>query len=449
MRKSIPIRDDGTVLVPKDLVDQVFGRAREAVVHVRSGCLVLSPIYVDMESGQLPQILEEYHRFESLETVLQRHFQRADAQEVQFEGDLSVLSLNDVFLFLSASRKNGVLVVQQAERGRWGFFLQNGNLVFATGDDARACLAAYLLKRQFVTEQDLVSGLREHAEKQDRLKSLFEVSGLTLEEFREQWTRCIEEKIFSAFTLGKGRFSFLNGEVKSPFVLTLPLSTTNYVMEATRRIDEMARIQDRLPPEETLLTAAEDVTASTALSFEEEQVLGQVTGTRTLREVVLRAKVGEVEGKKAVASLIAAGLVRVAKPAAAAPPPPAPSAPSVPEEERRALLARLESYNDVFSTIYQALSMEVGGKVEVILGAFFKGLEPDGSLLYGLTLTPEGGLPDAAILQRLSALKEGREAALVKDLNELLYFELFAVKNSLGPEMESGIVEMAKTLLHG
>lgn len=448
MRKSIPIRDDGSVLIPKDLVDQVFGRAKEAVVHVRSGCLVLSPIYVDMESGQLPQVLEEYHRFEALQTVLQRHFTRADAQEVQFEGDLSVLSLNDVFLFLSASRKNGVLLLQQAEQGRWGFFLQNGNLVFATGDDPRACLAAYLLKRQFVTEQDLVSGLREHAQNQDRLKALFEVSGLTLDEFRQQWIRCIEEKIFAAFTLGKGRFSFLNGEVTSPFVLTLPLSTTNYVMEATRRIDEMARIQDRLPPEEAFLEAAEDVTASTALSFEEEQVLGQVTGRRTLREVILRAKVGEVEGKKAVASLIAAGLVRVAKAAAPAPVP-APAAAALPEEERKALLARLGSYNDVFSTIYQALSMEVGGKVEVILGAFFKGLEPGGSLLYGLALTPEGGLPDDVVLQRVAELTEGREAALVKDLNELLYFELFAVKNSLGPEMESGIVEMARTLLHG
>lgn len=449
LRKSLPIQEDGSVTIPRDLVEQVFGKAREAVVHVRTGCLVLSPIYIDIESGQLPQVLASYHRFEALGTVLEKHFDRSDAQAVQFEGDLSVLSLNDVFLFLSASRKTGSLVLQQ-EDAQWGFFFQNGNLVYAAGNDPRVGLAAHLLKRQFLTEQDLVEGLRGMQESNDTLKALFEVSGLTLEEFREQWVRCVEEVVFFAFTLLKGRFRFLNGEVRSPFVLSLPMSTTNYVMEATRRIDESARLQDRLPPPDTVLEMAEDVTASTALSMEEEQVLSQVNGLRTLRDVILGAKVGDMEGQKAVASLVAAGLVRAAKAASPAPvaPPPA-GTPDLPAADRKALLARLESYNGVFSTIYQALSMEVGGKVEVILGAFFKGLEPGSSLLYGLAFNPEGALPEEPILQKLATLREDREETLVRDLNELLYFELFAVKNSLGADMESGIVEMAKTLLHG
>jgi len=45
--------------------------------------------------------------------------------------------------------------------------------------------------------------------------------------------------------------------------------------------------------------------------------------------------------------------------------------------------------------------------------------------------------------------KEKRQEILIRDLNELLYFQLFAVKNSLGPELEEGIVQMAKTLLSG
>jgi hypothetical protein len=445
LRKSIPIQKDGSILIPRDLVEEVFGKAREAVVHIRSECLVLSPIYVDIESGQLPQTLAEYHRFEALDAILDKYFTRTDAETVQFEGDLSVLSLNDVFLFLSASRKSGVLVLQ--DEGQLGFFFQNGNLVYAGGDDPRICLAAHLLKRQFVTEQDLVAGMRTVQQTADSLKALFEVSGLTLEEFREQWVRAVEEIIYSAFTMSKGRFRFQNGEVRSPFILSLPMSTTSYVMEATRRIDEWARIQDRLPAPESVLELAEEVTASTSLSFEEEQVLGQVTGGRTLQEVVAGAKVGEMEGKKAVASLIAAGMVRTARVESAAKTPS--KAAVLPEAEREALLTRVENYNNVFSTIYQALAMEVGGKVEVILNAFFKGLEPGASILSGLGFTPDGALPTEPLLQNLAAVPEDREEVLVKDLNELLYFELFAVKNSLGTEMETGIVSMAKMLLHG
>lgn len=415
------------------------------MVHIRSGCLILSPVYIDIESGQLPKILAQFHRFESLDTVLEGHFKRSDSQAVQFEGDLSVLSLNDVFLFLSASKKSGALLVQ--DKARWGFFFQNGNMVFAASDEPRASLAAFLLKRQFLTEQDLVQATHALARTDDALKTLFETSGLTLEEFREQWAGCVEDSIFYVFTLGRGHFSFINGEVLSPFLMTLPMSTTNYVMEATRRIDEWARIQDRVPPAEAVLDLAEDVTASTALTFEEEQVLSQINGMRTLQEVLVRAKVGEMEGKKAVASLVAAGMVRAARTPESEGGTMAPLAAVLPPEERAALSGRIESYNSVFSTIYQALSVEVGNKVEVILGAFFKGLEPNASLLSGLGFSREGILPEDVLLSRLAAIPGGRDEALVQDLNELLYFQLFAVKNSLGPEMEAGIVEMAKTLL--
>lgn len=446
MGKSISIRPDGSILVPKELVEEVFGKAREAVVHLRTGYLVLSPIYVDMESGQVPQLLEQYHQFQNLETTLGRYFQNAAAETVQFEGDLSVLALSDVFLFLSASKKSGVLILQ--EKMKWGFFLQNGNLVYAASEDPKTGLAAYLLRRQFLTEQDLLEGSRFLEEQEDTLKVLLQLTGLTNEALHDQWVRCIEEMVFQVFSLGKGRFSFINGELMAPLVLSLPMTTTNYVMEATRRLDEWARIQDKIPEETAVLTLAEDVTASTKLSLEEEQVLAQITGARTLAEVVNRAKVGELEGKKAVASLIAAGLVRVTKPAAPVSAPAAAPPPRLEEEEKALLLARLDNYNAVFSAIYQALSMEAGTKVEVILGAFFKGLEPGVSVLSGLGFTPEGILPPDRILEKLAQVPEERFDVLVRDLNELLYFQLFAVKNTLGPEMEAGIVEMAKSLLH-
>jgi hypothetical protein len=449
VRKAIPIQGDGSIVVPRELVEEVFGKAREAVVHLRSGCLVLSPIYVDIESGQVPHLLDRFHQFESLSTVQEEHFRKAEPERtgVQFEGDLSVLALSDVFLFLSASKKSGLLLVQE-EAQRWGFFFQNGNLVFAAGDDPKSGLAAYLLQRQFLTEQDLIQGANLLDDKRETLKVLLEISGLGLEEFREQWIRCVEALIFRVFGLARGRFGFQNGEVQSPFVLNLPMSTTNYVMEATRRLDEWARVQDRVPPLEAVLETPEDVTASTSITFEEEQVLSQITGTRTLQEVLLRSKVGEMEGKKAVASLIAAGLVRVVRGGAAPVRPEAASA-ALSSKERALLVRRLESYNSVFSAIFQALSIEVGRKVDVILGAFFKGLEAGSSLLAGLSLTEEGVLAEEPLMSRLAALPEERESALVRELNELLYFQLFAVKNTLGPDMEAGIVEMAKTLLQG
>lgn len=444
MRKSIPIQGDGSVIIPREMVSEVFGKAREAVVHIRTGCLVLSPIYVDMESGTLPDTLARFHDPLGLGVIFQGAFERGTRDAIQFEGDLAVLSLADVFLFLSASRKSGALVVK--EDREWGFFFQNGNLVYAICDEPRMGFAAYLLKRQFLTEQDLVEALQPLDKTGDAQRALFDRSGMSQDEFKEQWVRSVEETIFQVFTLGKGRFTFQNGVLKAPFVLSLPMTTTNYVMEATRRLDEWARIHDRVPPMEAVLEVAEDITASTRLTFEEEQVLGATTGTRTLQEILLKARVGEMEGKKAAASLLAAGLLRVHKPAAK-PEEDTPAAPPFPPGEREPLERRIATYNGVFTSIYQALSVEVGNKAEVILGAYFKGLEPNASLLSGLGLDAEGIIPPDALLARLSAVADDREARLVAELNEVLYFQLFAVKNTLGAEMEAGILEMAKTLL--
>ncbi len=444
MRKAIAVRPDGSIVLPRELAEEVFGKAHEVVVHVRSGCVVLSPVYVDMESGSLPETLASFHAGESLGSVMRTHFNRSDAQSVQFEGDLSVLSLSDVFLFLSASRKTGVLFLEGETR--WGFFFDNGTLVYAAADDPRSGLAAYLLRKQFVTEQDLIQHLRRIEDGADPLTVLCDASGLSDKEFGDQRIRLVENAVFQVFTFDSGRFSFENGAVAEPFRLALPMTTTNYVMEATRRVDEWARLKDRVPDPGTVLEVAEEVTASTRLSHEEEQVLAQVSGNRTMEEVILRAKVGEMEGKKAVVSLIAAGLLWPVR--TASEDMPAAPAPMLEAAEERSLKARLERYNSVFSTIYQALSVEVGGKVGVILGAFFKGIEPGASILEGLDFTPEGVLPEKPLLERLARLSGDREASLVRDLNELLYFQLFAVKNSLGPEMEAGVVEMAKNLLN-
>ena len=450
MKKSVRVSDDGSINIPGELAEGVFGRATEVVVSVRTGCIVLSSVYVDMDSGDIPMLLEAFHDWESLDTILEKHFERASTESVQFEGDLSVLGLSDVFLFLSASKKTGCLMLENGKR--WGFFFLNGNLVYAASDDFREGLAAYFLRRHFITEQDLAQGLSLIESNPSPADVLRGVSGLSEEDFYGQWTHCVEGNIYKVFTFTDGKYRFISGSVLEPFLLKLPTTTTNYVMEATRRVDEWARLKGRVPEPEAVLEVVEDVTASTRLTMEEEEILLNVNGTRNLQEVLARAKVDEMEGKKAVASLLAAGLIKVTKSGVEE----TPEAPRerettafLDEEERQTVLELVERYNGVFSTIYQALSMEVGHKVEIILGAFFKGLEPGVSILSGLNFNAEGMLPADRLVDRLSNVERDRKEKLVMDLNELLYFQLFAVKNSLGPEMEAGIVEMAKSLLKG
>ncbi len=441
MRKSLSINQDGSILIPKEIVEEVFGKAKEAVIHIRSHSLTLSPIYIDLNSGEIPNILNQYFKEEKLGEIIEKHFKKTSAEGIQFEGDLSVLSLSDVLLFLSASKKTGCLLIETEKP--WGVFFNEGHLILISGNDFRFSLAARLLRRQILTEQDLVEGLRKSGGKES-IETLFSLSGLTREEFERERILTFEERIFHLFEITSGKFSFHNGELDPDVAFPLPLSTTNYVMEAMRRLDEFSRIQNQLPSPETILEISEDVTASTKLSFEEESLLSQVNGVRTLQEVILNSKLHEIEAKKAVVSLLAAGLIKTKKERVEK----IEVKSTLEEKEREKYHSVIDSYNAVFCNIFQALSVEAGNKTMVILSPFFKGLEKGGSILYGLSLEEDGSVNPEKILQNLSHFEKAkREEILIKDLNELLYFQLFAVKNSLGPELEEGIVGMAKSLL--
>ena len=442
MRKSVSINPDGSIVIPKEIVEEVFGKSKEAVIHIRSHSITLSPIYIDLNSGEIPNILQEYFEDEKLSSILKTNFHKTSMGGVQFEGDLSVLSLSDVLLFLSASKKTGCLLIEA--ESPWGVFFEDGHIVLITSEDYRFSLAGRLLRRQFVTEQDLVEGIRK-GENKKGIDILFEISGLTKEEFNHERILAIEDSLYHLFEIREGRFSFQNGTLDKEVSIPLPLSTTNYVMEAMRRLDEFSRIQSQLPQMDAILEISEDVTASAKLSVEEETILASVNGKRTAEEVIANSRLSEMEAKKAIVSLLLAGMIKVEKAKEEIK-----EVIGLDKEEVEKYNTIIASYNSVFCNIYQALSVESGSKTKVILSPFFKGLEKGSSILYGLSLEEDGSIDPNKILQNLILFEKGkRQEILIRDLNELLYFQLFAVKNSLGPELEQGIVEMAKTLLSG
>lgn len=440
MRKAISINPDGSILIPKEIVEEVFGKSKEAILHIRSHSLTLSPIYVDLNSGEIPNILNTYFKDERLSYILENHFKKTSTEGVQFEGDLSVLSFSDVLLFLSASKKTGCLLIEKELPS--AIFFEDGHLLLIATEDYRFSFAGWLLRRQFVTEQDLVEGLRK-GENRKASQILFEISGLTLEEFKHERVLFSEELLYHLFEIREGKFSFHNGTINKDVSLPLPLSTTNYVMEATRRLDEISRIEPNMPPMDSILELSEDVTASTKLSLEEEAILASVNGKRNAEEVIVNSRLSDIDAKKAIVSLLSAGLIKIKKTKEEKV-----ELKGIEKEEVEIYQNIINSYNAVFCNIYQALSVETGAKTKVILSPFFKGLEKGKSILYGLNLEEDGSINPNFIIQNLSLFeKSERKDILVRDLNELLYFQLFAVKNSLGPELEQGIVEMAKTLL--
>jgi hypothetical protein len=66
-------------------------------------------------------------------------------------------------------------------------------------------------------------------------------------------------------------------------------------------------------------------------------------------------------------------------------------------------------------------------------------------VLQDVPMRRDGALDAAAIDHNLGLLpEEGRRAALIDALNELLYAELFAVRRTLGADHEAALVRMLR-----
>ena len=96
MRKPLGLNADGSVTVPAEMVRDLVGAARELILEQRDSCIILSPLKVSLQGGNLPKLLAAYHEPESIDTVLEKRFKRSGEGKAQFQGDLEVLALNDV-----------------------------------------------------------------------------------------------------------------------------------------------------------------------------------------------------------------------------------------------------------------------------------------------------------------------------------------------------------------
>ena len=270
----------------------------------------------------------------------------------------------------------------------------------------------------------------------------------------------MEGAVFSAFHEKSGPFQFIDGELDRALHVASDYTATNFVMEGMRRIDEMARVKGQLPPPEAILRISEDISASIKLSATEETLLKKVNGKRTVEETLLAAGLDEVDGAKALFTLVSTGIVQ-----AVLPEPPAPAAaPATPGHhapppalrlsgslgmnmvEARKYLEVIVSFNDVFSAAYMALKLESGEKALIALNAFFK--QNPIPFFAGMQFSPEGTLREDALLKNLLEVQPDiRRDVLVQELNELLYFVLYALKTGVNQDVERGIIEMARTLL--
>jgi tetratricopeptide (TPR) repeat protein len=236
------------------------------------------------------------------------------------EGPLRELGVHDVFQLLDLTRKTGALRVRSSLRDNDGVVhFQNGRVVGASMRDESHRLGTMLVQAGRITEEELSRALAIQANSPERPRLgeiLVSMGAIAPRQLESQVRRQVETVVFELLSWSEGYFSFEEGEAA---VDALPagvgLSAEALLMEAARRIDEWARMADRIPDANVVpaLAAGDgDHAATLELRPHEWQVLAAVDGSANLRAIARSVGLSEFEAARVIYGLLSTGVVELA-----------------------------------------------------------------------------------------------------------------------------------------
>ncbi len=229
-------------------------------------------------------------------------------------GDLSSISLADLFSLLNLSKKTGALRCTQGAETRT-ILWEQGEIVFARSNSVRDSLGCFLVRRGLITEEQNAESARRITPDTRHGKVLVRLGYITTEQLWWAVKNQVLEIVYGLFHWTTGFFEFLEGKVESREKITLAISTTKMVMEGIRRLDEWhkftSRITDPSMVPETVPGKAAGAGREHDPTPDERKVLSLVNGSRTVEEVAFLSGQGEFEAYAALYEAVRLGEIRL------------------------------------------------------------------------------------------------------------------------------------------
>ncbi|HEU4560565.1 MAG TPA: DUF4388 domain-containing protein [Longimicrobium sp.] len=232
------------------------------------------------------------------------------------EGPLRELALTDVFQLLDLSRKTGVLTIRNEARQRPAIVrFDRGAVVSAALGEDHERIGHLLLRAGKVTETQIQEARSRQARAPGRQlgEILVEMGVVSAQDVRRQLRFQIEEAVFALIQWKDGYFRFEEGPPVQNGGVGVRVPTESLLMEAARRVDEWSTLENRIPNMAVIPALVMDSADSPTLDLHpsEWEVLAEIDGQRTLKEIAAQLGRAEFEVAKIVYGLVTTGIVEI------------------------------------------------------------------------------------------------------------------------------------------
>jgi hypothetical protein len=244
-------------------------------------------------------------------------------------GNLSQVPLAEVLGLLQQQRQWGVLTVTRPAsssssslggdaEARIDVFFKLGKveLALAEGLGEEFLVGRYLVDQQALSRQDLELFLKSRGPATKPIgEQLARLSYVTEAELKQALARQASERIYELLRWPAGRFAFTATRELPPLAIdaALALDVDGILMEGVRRVDEWHLIEREVDDFDAVYLRNEEQVQNVGkarLTREELQILEQVNGKNSVKDIVRLSRMGSFEVSKMLFRLLSIKLIR-------------------------------------------------------------------------------------------------------------------------------------------
>lgn len=345
------------------------------------------------------------------------------------QGDLSKIQLPDVLSFVAMIRESGKLVVRRADLERT-IHWKEGEIVFASSSSNEHSLGQFLLRNGKINQEQYEESKRRVTPLLRHGKILVQMGALSPKDLWWGVKNQVLEIIYSLVGWKDGEFAFFNSaEELAQERIVLQINTSSVIMEGIRRLDESARIREKVPSLELVFARVQGVVPDFSeldMSDAEIAIYNDLDGRSNVRELTGRSDLTEFEVTRILFQLLSARLIEPVHEEKGFRPV------FLDVEDSPELLKVISTYNDMFGRLFEALEKKVGEDLaRDIFMTILQNAETD-ELWAGVFFDQYGRFDENMLIANISELPfEKRKMVLDEGLNTLLSVQLFEVSQHL------------------
>lgn len=241
-----------------------------------------------------------------------------ETDEIALEGDLRRFRPEEVLQFIGTSEKTGILEVRAKPMDLEVHF-RDGRIVFSRAElrGTHDASGAIFVRTGVVTEENLAYALDLQKRSLKRLGTiLVELGYATPTQVGDVLRLQVQEDALKLLKLSEGPFTFRTVAVsEEPYLPPIPVE--QMLLDCLRLLDEWPTIAGDLPSFDAVPKLTDQTGELLAHGADNPLERGEmilyelIDGARTLREVIDRSRLGDLEGAKAITALISRGYVVV------------------------------------------------------------------------------------------------------------------------------------------